>query len=65
MKPPQHGAPLNFLIYPYVEVDGKPLPKDQIKNQFEYADIGRRTETSRSSTPLPFFDGRWLGRACV
>ncbi len=38
MKPPQHGQPLNFLIYPYVEVDGKPLPKSNIKNQFEYAD---------------------------
>jgi transglutaminase-like putative cysteine protease len=26
LKPPQQGEPLNFLIYPYVEVDGKPLP---------------------------------------
>jgi transglutaminase-like putative cysteine protease len=38
MKPPQQGQPLNFLIYPYVEVDGKPLPKSNIKNRFEYAD---------------------------
>ena len=38
LKPPQHGEPLNFLIYPYVEVDGKPLPKENIKNQFEYHD---------------------------
>jgi len=38
MKPPQQGRPLNFLIYPYVEVDGKPLLKSNIKNQFEYAD---------------------------
>jgi transglutaminase-like putative cysteine protease len=37
LKPRQSGAPVNFLIYPYVEVDGKPLPKEQIKNQFEYA----------------------------
>ena len=42
LKPPQHGEPVNFLIYPYVEVDGKPLPKEQIKNQFEYADIGKQ-----------------------
>jgi transglutaminase-like putative cysteine protease len=37
LKPRQSGAPVNFLIYPYVEVDGKSLPKEQIKNQFEYA----------------------------
>ena len=40
LKPPQQGEPLNFLIYPYAEVDGKPLPKDNIKNQFEYHDSG-------------------------
>jgi len=39
LKPPQRGEPLNFLIYPYVEVDGQPLPKEQIKNQFEYAAV--------------------------
>jgi transglutaminase-like putative cysteine protease len=37
LKPRQRGEPVNFLIYPYVEVDGQPLPKEQIKNQFEYA----------------------------
>jgi hypothetical protein len=40
LKPRQKGEPLNFLIYPYVEVDGKPLPKEQIKNQFEYSTVG-------------------------
>ena len=40
LKPRQSGEPVNFLIYPYVEVDGKPLPKEQIKNQFEYAAVG-------------------------
>jgi len=40
LKPRQRGEPINFLIYPYVEVDGKPLPKEQIKNQFEYAVVG-------------------------
>jgi transglutaminase-like putative cysteine protease len=40
LKPRQRGEPVNFLIYPYVEVDGKPLPKEQIKNQFEYAAVG-------------------------
>jgi len=41
LNPPQSGEPVNFLIYPYVEVDGKVLPKEQIKNQFEYAAAGR------------------------
>ncbi len=36
LDPRQSGEPVNFLIYPYVEVDGKPLPKEQIKNRFEY-----------------------------
>ena len=40
LKPRQSGEPVNFLIYPYVEVDGKPLPKEQIKNQFEYTAVG-------------------------
>ena len=40
LKPRQNGEALNFLIYPYVEVDGKPLAKEQIKNQFEYTAVG-------------------------
>ncbi len=36
LVPPQQGEPLNFLIYPYVEVDGKPLPQEQIGKRFEY-----------------------------
>lgn len=41
LTPHQQGEPLNYLIYPYIEVDGKPLPKDSIKNHFEYADIAK------------------------
>jgi transglutaminase-like putative cysteine protease len=40
LNPRQSGEPVNFLIYPYVEVDGNPLPKEQIKNQFEYTAVG-------------------------
>ena len=40
LAPAQQSAPLNYLIYPYVEVDGKAMPKDSIKNHFDYADIG-------------------------
>jgi transglutaminase-like putative cysteine protease len=41
LTPRQQGEPLNYLIYPYVEVDGKPLAKDSIRNHFEYADAGK------------------------
>ena len=41
MAPRQQGEPLNYLIYPYVEVDGKALSKDSVKNKFEYADVGK------------------------
>jgi transglutaminase-like putative cysteine protease len=41
MTPRQQGDKLNYLIYPYVEVDGKALPKDNVKNKFEYADASK------------------------
>ena len=41
LTPRQQSDPLNYLIYPYVEVDGKPLPKDAVKNHFEYADLAK------------------------
>jgi transglutaminase-like putative cysteine protease len=40
LYPRQSGEPVNFLIYPYVEIDGEPLPKEQIKNQFAYSAVG-------------------------
>ena len=40
LKPRQSGDPVNFLIYPYVEVDGRPLPQEQVKTQFEYTAVG-------------------------
>jgi transglutaminase-like putative cysteine protease len=38
LEPRQAGGPVNFLVYPYVEVDGKPLPSDKVKGKFEFAD---------------------------
>jgi transglutaminase-like putative cysteine protease len=34
LKPKQDGSPLNFFIYPYVEVDGKPF--DGISKKFSF-----------------------------
>jgi transglutaminase-like putative cysteine protease len=40
LKPPQNGEPLNYLIYPYAELDGATVPQKEIKTKFSYADIG-------------------------
>ncbi|OAI42280.1 hypothetical protein AYO40_00105 [Planctomycetaceae bacterium SCGC AG-212-D15] len=36
LMPKQAAGPLNFLIYPYVEVDGKPY--DKVKRKFSFKD---------------------------
>lgn len=39
LVPPQKGPPLNFFIYPYVEVDGKAYPQTNIVNSFSFRDL--------------------------
>jgi transglutaminase-like putative cysteine protease len=39
LEPRQKGAPLNFFIYPYVEVDGKTHPQEKIERRFAYKDV--------------------------
>jgi transglutaminase-like putative cysteine protease len=41
LKPPQNGEPLNYLIYPYAELDGAAVPQKEIKTRFSYANSGR------------------------
>jgi hypothetical protein len=38
LVPRQSGEPLNFFIYPYVEVDGRHLAADQVTRHFSYRD---------------------------
>ena len=38
LTPKQDGGPVNFLVYPYVEVDGKVWPQDKIEKKFSYQD---------------------------
>ncbi len=38
LAPKQDGGPVNFLVYPYVEVDGKVWPQDKIEKKFAYQD---------------------------
>jgi hypothetical protein len=39
LVPKQDGPPLNFFVYPYAEVDGKPLPAEKIKRKYSFEDI--------------------------
>ena len=39
LSPAQVGPPLNFFIYPYVEVDGKPLATEKIKRKATFKDV--------------------------
>jgi uncharacterized protein (TIGR03000 family) len=40
LEPVQQGKPLNFFIYPYVEVDGKQY--DNVERQFAYEDVAEK-----------------------
>jgi hypothetical protein len=35
LDPPQQGGPLNYFIYPYAELDGKPLA---LSSKFSFQD---------------------------
>lgn len=39
LKPAQHGAPLNYFVYPYAEVDEKPL--SSVEHLVSYRDLDR------------------------
>lgn len=47
LAPPQDGPPLNYFIYPYVEVDGKEYPNVAIA--FSFADIEATPTKIRAS----------------
>ena len=38
LNPPQEGKPLNYFVYPYVEVDGQEFP--HVALAFSFADAG-------------------------
>jgi hypothetical protein len=47
LNPPQAGAPLNYFVYPYVEVDGKEF--SNVSNAFSFRDVPRNGNTAGSS----------------
>jgi transglutaminase-like putative cysteine protease len=38
LAPRQDGPPLNFFVYPYAEVGGRPYPQEKIDKQFSFKD---------------------------
>jgi transglutaminase-like putative cysteine protease len=40
LSPPQEGAPLNYFVYPYVEVGGKEYPNLSLAFSFADVDVG-------------------------
>lgn len=42
LQPPQTGAPLNYFIAPYAEVNGKPVPSSQIKMSHTWKVIAQK-----------------------
>ena len=44
LNPPQAGEPLNYFVYPYVEVDGHKW--ERVLDNFSFADVAARTATT-------------------
>ena len=42
LVPQPKGGPLNYFVYPYVEVDGKPWPSEKMSPAFSYVDVQRK-----------------------
>ena len=38
LVPRQASPPLNYFVYPHIEVDGKPWPREKIELKFSYQD---------------------------
>ncbi len=43
LDPPQQGKPLNYSVYPYVEVDGQEFPNAAM--DFAFADVAAPVAT--------------------
>ncbi len=50
LSPSQDGPPLNYFVYPYVEVDGQPF--DKVEKQFSFRDLAT-TERVAGQHPTP------------
>ena len=50
LSPKQDGPPLNYFVYPYIEIDGK--PHDGMSKQFSFVEISSEQKTA-DSRPAP------------
>lgn len=48
LEPRQDGPPLNYFIYPYVEVDGKPYLTEKVMKKFSFEDIADDANASKA-----------------
>lgn len=39
LEPKQDGPPVNFFVYPYVEIAGQPWPAERLRKSFAYSDV--------------------------
>jgi transglutaminase-like putative cysteine protease len=39
LVPKQDGPPLNYFVYPYVELNGTPYPDEKVQRHFTYRDV--------------------------
>jgi transglutaminase-like putative cysteine protease len=46
LAPAQQGPPLNYFVYPYVEVDGKPYAG--VQQTFAYRDVAAESDTAKA-----------------
>ncbi len=51
LTPKQQGDPLNYFVYPYAEVDGKPYAN--IETAYSYQDLARSLASSLPPEPRP------------
>lgn len=47
LRPRQHGEPVNYLIFPYVELDGQPYPN--VANAISFNDVSGGRQANRAS----------------
>jgi len=47
LSPKQNGDPLNYFVYPYVEVDGKEYPN--VSTHFSFEDVGAQQPAARTA----------------
>ena len=50
LVPASETKPLNYFVYPHVEVDGKQWPKEKIKLDFRYANLSEKPAIEGSTS---------------